>query len=306
VTYKLGVSALFGQYILEPTSRTLITAAGRFDWLNLEATRSSVTTDSSSSAFSPKLSLTQRIFESSTPEGPRVNLYGAYSHAFVPPSRPSALQPEDAELDLQPENINNYEAGLKASVLDGKVGLEATYFFMTEEGVVLDTREGALFRPTNAGEQRYRGLETGVNFAASPRLSVFANASFYHNRFGDFVIEGEDPADDEVLEGNRLPFSPDYIANFGASFTPLASIDASVQVKLVGDVNSDRGNTFLVDAYSLLDAAVTYRRGRVRITVSGHNLLNEEYYWSGSTTSAESLDPGRPRQVLVTTSVRFR
>ena len=35
-------------------------------------------------------------------------------------------------------------------------------------------------------------------------------------------------------------------------------------------------------------------------------LVNAEYFWSGDIPRDESTDPGRPRQVLLTTSVRFR
>jgi outer membrane receptor protein involved in Fe transport len=74
-------------------------------------------------------------------------------------------------------------------------------------------------------------------------------------------------------------------------------------VKHVGDTASDRENTFVVPAYSLVDLAATWRRGPFRVTLSGTNLFDEEYYWSGG---SETLDPGRPRQVLVTTSFLFR
>ena len=57
------------------------------------------------------------------------------------------------------------------------MALDATYFFMTETGVVLTTREGSLFRPTNSGEQR-TGVETGLQFAISPNVMVYGNASF--------------------------------------------------------------------------------------------------------------------------------
>ena len=66
---------------------------------------------------------------------------------------------------------------------------------------------------------------------------------------------------------------------------------------------TDQLNTFGLDRYTLVDAAVSWRRGPLRLTLSAHNLLNEEYYYNGSD---ESADPGRPRQVLLTTAVSFR
>jgi outer membrane receptor protein involved in Fe transport len=71
----------------------------------------------------------------------------------------------------------------------------------------------------------------------------------------------------------------------------------------MGSVQANRENTFSLGGYSLLDAAVTWRSGPLRVTVSGHNLTNQEYYWNGD---GETADPGRPRQVLVTTSVRWK
>ena len=68
----------------------------------------------------------------------------------------------------------------------------------------------------------------------------------------------------------------------------------------------DRGNSVELDSYTLLDAGVSWSSGRTRITLSAHNLLDEEFYWNGDTSRAESADPGAPRQVLLTTAFSFR
>jgi iron complex outermembrane receptor protein len=173
---------------------------------------------------------------------------------------------------------------------------------MTEDGVVLTTRQGPFFLPTNAGELRYKGFEAGVTAAPRSNLTVYMNASFYRNRFGTFVIEEEEG--DTDLTGNRLPISPDYVINEGASVTLPHGIQASFDIKHLGDVQTNRDNTFALPAYTVLDAAVSWQRGpRVRVTLSGHNLLNEEYYWNGD---GETADPGRPRQILISTSLVFR
>ena len=109
-----------------------------------------------------------------------------------------------------------------------------------------------------------------------------------------------------MLTGNRLPISPDQVVNGGVSFTPVPFIDVTVNVKHVGDVQIDQGNTFKLDPYTLVDAAVSWRRGPFRLTLSAHNLFDEEYFWNGDISSGESADPGRPRQVLITTSLLFR
>ena len=189
------------------------------------------------------------------------------------------------------------------------LGLAVAYrvalaFRMTESGVVLDVRQGPFFLPTNSGELKYKGVETGMNWALSPKVSAYVNASFYRNRFGDFVIQdSEDPTADVALTGNRLAIAPDHVVNWGLTVTPVSSVDATLNVKHVGDTATDRENTFIIDPYTLVDVAASWRRGPLRVTLSAHNLFNEEYYWSGGD---ETVDPGRSRQVLVTTSFLFK
>jgi iron complex outermembrane receptor protein len=303
--YHLGNTGLFFQDILEPMPRLIVAGGGRYDRLALDNRRGSgAQVEQTFEAFSPKVSATVKLAGVDASSPTTVNVYGAYSQAFLPPRGPSALTPANVADSIEPEDISNYEIGLKGSALGGRVSFETTYFTMKEEGVVLSVRQGPFFIPTNSGELKYKGVETGVRVAASRKVSLYANASFYRNRFGDFVIQDEeDPASDVALTGNRLAISPDYVVNWGATFTPIRSTDVVVDIKHVGDAASDRENTFIVPAYTLVDVAATWRRGPLRITLSGTNLFNEEYYWSGG---SETLDPGRPRQVLVTTSVLFK
>jgi iron complex outermembrane receptor protein len=209
--------------------------------------------------------------------------------------------PSDVPLNLQPEDIDNYEVGVKASLAESRVALEATWFRMSEKGVVLTTRQGPFFLPTNSGEVKYKGVETGVRVSVSPKVSVYTNASFYRNRFGDFVIQSEDG--DTVLDGNRLPMAADYVINWGANFVPAASIDARFDVKHVGDVQTNRDNTFKLNPYTVVDAAVSWVRGPVRLTLSAHNLFDTDYYWL---SDGDTADPARPRQILFTTAFRFK
>ncbi len=120
--------------------RVVLSAGGRYDRLDLDNTRDGgAKLETDFSAFSPKLSATFRLVDAGTStDRPAVNVYGLYSHAFLPPRRPSSLIPADVPLNLQPEDIDNYEGGLKASVLQNRLALEATYFWMKHTGVVLD------------------------------------------------------------------------------------------------------------------------------------------------------------------------
>ena len=297
--YNLGITGLFGQYILEPTTKVIITAGGRYDRLALDATRGTAAkAEDTFDAFSPKLGATFKLIETSANA---FNVYGAYSQAFLPPRRPSALQPADVALNLRPEDIQNYEGGVKGSLLGGRVSLEASYFYMTDEGVVLRQRQGPFFLDTNAGERKFKGFETGFGWSPLSAVSTYLNASFYRSRFGEFVIEAA--GGNTVLTGNRLVLAPDTIVNWGINVKPMPAVDLTLDIKHVGEAAGDETNTFLIDAYTLVDVGATWRRGPFRVTLSARNLFDTEYYFD---VGSESADPGSPRQVLLSTTIRIR
>jgi iron complex outermembrane receptor protein len=301
--YELGSTGIFAQYVAEPGDRWILMAGGRYDRLDLDNTRT-FSAGQPHVAFefeevSPRLSATYKLIED---EGePDLSLYASYSEAFLPPRRPSALRPADSVLDLEPEDIANWELGLKGDFAGSKLAVEAAIFQMEREGIVLSVRQGPFFLPTNSGEHEYEGFEASLRWTESSRFTAYVNAALYHNRFGHFVIESEEgPEGDVVLTGNRLPISPDEVWNAGTLFRVARAFDFAIDVKYVGDVMIDQNNTFQLDDYTLVDAAVSWTRQPIRLTLSASNLFDEEYFWSGDTTSGESADVGRPRMVLLT------
>jgi outer membrane receptor protein involved in Fe transport len=234
---------------------------------------------------------------------PEVSVYGSYSEAFLPPRRPSQLRPADAAIELEPEDIENWEVGLNGSFLESRLGVQTAFFQMRRDGIVTTVRQGPFFPPSNAGEHEYEGFEAALHWTAAARLSAYVNAALYHNRFGDFVIESEDG--DTVLTGNRLPISPDQVFNAGVAFRPAGAFDVVIDLKHVGDVAIDQIGSFVLDAYTLASAAVSWTHQPVRLTLSGQNLFDEEYFSNGDTSIGETADPGRPRQVLLTASFAF-
>jgi iron complex outermembrane receptor protein len=301
-TYHLGNTGLFAQYMIEPAPRWVFSGGGRYDRLALDnMADGGALVQQTFSAFSPKASATFKLLGTEATSPTTVNLYAAYSHAFLPPRAPSSLTPANVSLVLHPEDIDNVEGGVKASILNGRASFEGTYFHTMEDGVVLSRRSGPFFFPTNAGKVRYQGVETGVTVAPSRKASVFVNASFYRNRFADFVIQSADG--DDVLTGNRLPISPDYVVNWGATVTPVPKIEGTFTVKHVSTVEADNDNTFAVPSYNVADAAISWKNGPLRLTLSAHNLFNAEYYWNAD---GETADPARPRQVLLTVGLGIK
>ena len=309
--YRLRTYGVYYQYQIAPLSRLQLTAAGRFDRLDLrnqETFRAGQpVSEETFNAFSPKFSALYSLLDE-TQAGSlgrvNLNLYVAYSEAFKPPRSPSGLNPPGEDANLDPEDITNYEVGLKSSFLDGRASLQATYFQMERDGIVVSTQEGPFFRDSNAGKQDFEGLELGVGWAAAPNLNVYGNVAFYRNRFGEFVIE--DPtAADVVLTGNRLPAVPDKIFNLGGSYQHTDDLGFTLGFKYVGDRFSDQNNLLLLDSYPLVDASVSWSSEPVRFTLSGHNVLDERYFTSGG-SNADSVNPAAPRQLVFIVSYVYK
>ena len=311
--YRLRTWAAYAQYQIAPLPRLQLTAAGRYYRLelkNVNIFEGGEIGEETFNAFNPKFSALYQLVDG-TDVGSlgqvNLNVYAAYSEAFKPPRVPSGLNPPGVDPTLDSEDITNYEVGLKSSFLDGRASLQATYFNMERDGVVVRTQVGPLFIDSNAGKQDFEGVELGAAWAPMPNLSFFGNVAFYHNRYGQFVIERDDGMGgvaQTVLTGNRLPAVPDRIFNVGGSYEPIDDVGVTARFKYVSDRFAEANNILLLDSYQLLDASVWWSPGPVRFTLTAHNLLDERYFTSGNSTG-DNVNLGWPRQFMLIASYTY-
>jgi len=71
----------------------------------------------------------------------------------------------------------------------------------------------------------------------------------------------------------------------------------------VGERAGDLDNSFFVDGYTRVDAALYYERDKYRAALNFQNLFDAEYI--EGTQSRISVDPGEPFTVQGTVSVTF-
>lgn len=309
--YGLQSLGFYAQARVSPVSWLQLTAAGRYDRLNMENVKTlaegAPSISRSYDAFSPKVSSTFNLLSDRETEAlgrASLNVYATYSEAFLPPRSPGGLNPVGEQPNLVPEDVRNYEGGIKGTFWDQKVALDASYFQMRRNGIVVQTRVGPFFEDSNAGEQDFEGIEFGLTWLPMERLSLRANGALYQHRFGDFVIQRE--GGDEVLTGHRLPLVPDENLNLGAEFELTEEIGVTGNVKYVGSRYIDQGNTFLLDSHSVIDASVFYERGPFSLTLAAQNLTDEVYFNYGDIFNGEAAAPAPPRQLLLRTSYTFR
>lgn len=167
---------------------------------------------------------TSASFDSTTPRlsieytlAPRVLLYATYSRGF----KSGGFALSALGLPVQPEQLTDYEAGLKSDLLDGRLRLNLAGFYYDYKNLQVQRIVGGTAIQVNAASSKVKGLE--AEFVAEPfeGLQLSGNASWLNSRFTEFLTE--DSARLELgtlnLSGNQLPQAPEYVFNLAAQYS---------------------------------------------------------------------------------------
>ena len=190
---------------------------------------------------------------------------------------------------VDPEKVNAYEVGLKGS-LGAMTYSAAGFYYDYSDQQLTDLRPGPISFLVNAPKARILGAELETSTYVSNWLDIDLSLSYLDTEYKELSLEGV------VLDGNKLPFAPEFSAQGSLNFTlfdtgdqrlmfrpsavytsqryfsPFNEIDGSA---IQNNVELQQGSTFVVDlnlAYEFSDFRVT---GFVR------NLFNEEIYSYG-------------------------
>ena len=209
--------------------------------------------------------------------------------AGAPPQVPVAISD-----DVDKETSVSLEAGVKGSLLDERLRLEATVF-----NVQVDDMQffefmvgpfGLLRLNGNVDEVSLQGAEVGATWAATDILDVYAGWGYV-----DSEIKANSVRPDTV--GNKSPYTPDWTASAGARVVmPLAGgwrLAASADVSAVGEtwfhVIQDQQRATLFegaasdftptrrDSYTVLNLRVGVENDRLSAVLFAKNATEEVY-----------------------------
>jgi iron complex outermembrane receptor protein len=205
-----------------------------------------VAAEQSFSDVSPQFAVGYRV----TPEH---NFYASAARGYKAGGyNPAALPGNEA---FGEEHAWHVEAGVKSSMAGGRVAATAAVFFIDWDDLQLNVPNPFVpgqFYIANVGGATSSGIEFDVAAKPTPMLDVFASFGYTNASFADGTTSmGVD------VSGNKLPFTPDYTALFGAQLSRelTSSVNAFVRGEAVlsGAFQYDEANSRGQDAYSLVN-----------------------------------------------------
>ncbi len=218
-------------------------------------------------------------------------------------------------MSFDPETVDSYELGWKASLLDNRLNISIAAFLGQYTDVQIPgsvgfdsngdgTNDAFIGITSNAADADVNGIEfegtalVGTDFAgAGSRFSVNWSLGVLDAKFNTFIDNfGRDVADQRVFQN-----TPDITAHMGFNMgLPVAGgmMDFIGLASLRSDASQfEVPNPFLdQDGFVLVDASIVYTSdsGLYSIGVHGKNLFDKEYIVAGYNFVAGGTPPGTP------------
>lgn len=233
-----------------------------------------------------------------------ITLYGSYMRGFEPGARAgltvaTGIPALNAGQLFDPQESEQYEVGIKTSLLEDKLAVNFAVYDLTRSNQVFTDLVAQRF--TLIGEQRSKGFETEVIGQITPEWSVSASYAY----LDAVTTEGADS-----IKGRNLNLAPRHSTRIWTSYTFNHGVfkDFSLYGGAFqqGDSYGDASNTFVVEGYTRFDAGASYRhklgQNKAIWRLNVDNITDKVYYMGNNQAS---MLPGTPRNARVSLEVLF-
>lgn len=260
---------------------------GRYDWVSNDLENRSDTVDqpvTNDGAFSPRIGLVYQPSDT-------VSLYGSYSRSFLQTNAFSGGQA------FEPTRGTQYEVGIKTDFLDNRLSATLAAYHITKTNVVTTDPDNPFFS-IQTGEQRSQGIELDVSGEILPGWNVIASYAY---------TDAEVTEDNDIPIGNQLNNAPFNQASLWTTYEiqegDLAGLGFGLGLFYVGERQGDLANSFELDDYLRTDAALYYRRDRLKAAINVRNLFDIDYV--GFSDSPTYIRRGEPFTIIGSLSWEF-
>lgn len=287
-SYLRQGGGVYVQDVISLTSQWKLMLGARGDWYYQKSINkiTDVELTSDDKSVTPRAGLVYQVAEPFA-------LYGSYSRSWIPIG--AGTRSVSGET-FDPEKAEQFEVGAKIDLASRVTGTLAVFQLTKQDVVVRDPANPGF--SISVGEQRSRGIELDLAGEVLPGFQVIAAQAF---------MEAEVTEDPTIQEGNELDNVPRSQSSVWGVYTiangPFAGLGFGAGVYYVTEVQANLANTYQLDAYARVDAAVYYQAGpHARLSLNVKNVLDEEYY---NTAAGNFVYPGEPLTLLGTVAFDF-
>lgn len=185
----------------------------------------------------------------------------------------------DEIVGYKPEKSWNYEAGIKSSLDDGRLTVDAVLFLID-----CHDQQLTMFPPgmttgrimTNAGHTYSKGVEASAMWNVSDAVVLRGSYGFAHATFARYADARGD------YKGKRLPYAPMHTlfasADWHLPWHPCGtSVSVGFNVKGAGNIYWDEANTVKQPFYALLGASALVEKDIWSVSLWGENISSTHY-----------------------------
>ncbi len=224
------------------------------------------------------------------------------------------IVPDDRR-EFGAEELWNLEAGIKSSLLDTELLINASIFVSRRKDQQVRTSfqlvpgdpASFVFFTDNAAKGETIGFEADLRWFPDDSWMLYANVGLLDASFEDFQTPQVD------LSGRAQAHAPGYTLAFGGSYDHASGIFARVDISARDDFYFDVSHDQKSTSYELVNARVGYRADSWSANLWARNLFDEEYAVRGFYFGNEPPDfpdtlytrLGDPRQFGVTFNKRY-
>ena len=251
-----------------------------------------------------------------------IMVYGSWSKGYKTGGWTTRVTtPQTTAFSYTPEKATTYEVGIKATLLDRRLQINAAAFTTDYKDIQLNYQAGSSPTIANVGDARIRGFE--VEVVARPVRALTINASLgyldaSYTRLDANVATVSGPSNLQfgAVVGGPLPKTPEWKGNISPRLElPLGNAGSLV---LLADWtytarmsnNVERTRVLERPATNVFNASVGFsdKSDRYTLTIGGTNLSDERYVVSGSSIAASGAYSGtysRPREWYARIGTKF-
>ncbi|MCL7986581.1 TonB-dependent receptor [Sphingobacterium sp. lm-10] len=235
------------------------------------------------SGWSPKFGAVYEIVKD------RFSVFANYQNSFT--SNGYFFTDVSGAVELsRPETANQWEGGLKADLLKGRINASLSYYDITVQNSIQSTGipiPGTFnFVQDQLGERTSRGVELEVNAYLVKGFTVIGGVSYNDSRISE-------SSDANILGRRPTTGAAPWQANFYANYNFLDGVLKGLAFGFGGNhvgavpIFNTTTDVFELPKYTVLNANAYYDYQQFRFGLRMDNLTNERYWIGYSTANAQ-------------------